>query len=119
MNNPHLLAQIEQLEMICARLETDIDNLRIEIGRLGLEVKPYDEAPICRHTNMEMTAGTLSTYRYNCPDCGVVFHRDTPFVDRPGESWQEVDNPITVEHPYQGVGFKDTGESWQTEDVEP
>jgi hypothetical protein len=80
-------AQIEQLEMICARLETDVDNLRIEIGRLKAGVHLQHEA--CSHDNATINVGG-NILTVDCPKCGWK-QRSTWVSNHPGESWQTED----------------------------
>ena len=40
MNDAHISAQIEQLEMVLDRLECNVDGFRIELGRLKAGMAP-------------------------------------------------------------------------------
>ena len=110
MNDAHLLAQIEQFEMVLDRLECDVDNMRIEIGRLKMG--------ICQHNYEQTTSAGAIIHR--CIKCGHTVG------DHSGESWQIApDKPETdIDTETKDMRWKrkphnHPGESWQTDDLQP
>jgi hypothetical protein len=64
MNDAYHKAQIEQLEMICARLETDVDNLRIEIERLkaGVHLQRVADAKAAREAAVKVAVDFVGDF---------------------------------------------------------
>ena len=109
MNDAHISAQIETLQMALDRIFNDCDKMQIELGRLKAGMAP------CKHYNeVSLTMRDEGIRRYDCPDCGRTRTQVLPVADLPAvEPWQTDDvQPVTGGRPIKCVSCGEAVAAW-------
>ena len=109
MNDAHISAQIEQLEMVLDRLECNVDGFRIELGRLKAGMAPAarpagspwqtedvqpvteEDGPSCIHCD---GATGLWGGEWFCFDCGMEQTEESEYTALLNKSLLHCSKPI-------------------------